>query len=150
MTGWKPIASAPRETGTPLLLYPHRFLRGSVENLEALEKLGESLRQSAGPTLDLSDPAVRRMIKLAKRHGYVTYAELNNLLCSGGFSREQIEDVLHQFAEMGIDVTGAEEMPEDAQPRAPMPERDPGEQARAAAVYAEALKAPWVAYGNVF
>ena len=83
-------------------------------------------------------------------HGYVTYAELNNLLCSGGFSREQIEDVLHQFAEMGINVTGAEEMPEDAQPRAPMPERDPDEQARADAVYAEALKAPWVAYGNVF
>ncbi len=49
---------------------------------------------SDGPLLDLTDQAVRRMIKLAKKRGYVTYDELNEVLPSEEFSSEQIEDVL--------------------------------------------------------
>ena len=35
-----------------------------------------------GPLLDLTDAAVKRMIKLAKKRGFVTYAELNAVLPS--------------------------------------------------------------------
>ncbi|WP_046862745.1 RNA polymerase sigma factor RpoD [Microvirga massiliensis] len=65
--------------------------------------------QSDGPLLDLTDAAVRRMIKLAKKRGYVTYDELNEVLPSEEFTSEQIEDVLGQLSEMGINVVESEE-----------------------------------------
>ena len=62
-----------------------------------------------GPLLDLNDQAVRRMIKLAKKRGYVTYDELNEVLPSEEFSSEQIEDVLGQLSEQGINVVDNED-----------------------------------------
>ena len=78
-------------------------------------------QQSDGPLLDLSDAAVKRMIKLAKKRGYVTYDELNEVLPSEEFSSEQIEDVLGQLSEMGINVVESEEAEEGEQ--APRPRR---------------------------
>lgn len=72
-------------------------------------------QQSDGPLLDLSDAAVKRMIKLAKKRGYVTYDELNEVLPSEEFSSEQIEDVLGQLSELGINVVESEEA-EEGQP----------------------------------
>ncbi len=48
---------------------------------------------SDGPLLDLNDAAVKRMIKLAKKRGFVTYSELNAVLPSEEVSSDQIEDV---------------------------------------------------------
>ncbi|MFZ4602866.1 MAG: RNA polymerase sigma factor region1.1 domain-containing protein, partial [Caulobacterales bacterium] len=45
-----------------------------------------------GPILDLSDAAVKRMIKIAKQRGWVTHEELNKVLPSEEFTSEQIED----------------------------------------------------------
>src|ERR671913_2433604 len=67
---------------------------------------------SDGPLLDLSDAAVKRMIKLAKKRGYVTYDQLNAVLPSEEFSSEQIEDVLGQLSELGINVVESEETEE--------------------------------------
>ena len=69
-------------------------------------------QQTDGPLLDLTDAAVRRMIKVAKKRGYVTYDELNQVLPSEEFSSEQIEDVLGQLSEMGINVVESEEAEE--------------------------------------
>ena len=66
-------------------------------------------QQTDSPLLDLTDAAVKRMIKLAKKRGYVTYDELNEVLPSEEFSSEQIEDVLAQLNEMGINVIESEE-----------------------------------------
>jgi RNA polymerase primary sigma factor len=52
--------------------------------------------------IDLTDPAVRRIIKLAKKRGYVTHDELNRVLRSGEFSLQQIQDVLGQLSKVGI------------------------------------------------
>ncbi|BBF94329.1 RNA polymerase sigma factor RpoD [Blastochloris tepida] len=62
-----------------------------------------------GPLLDLSDAAVRKMIKLAKKRGYVTYDELNEVMPSEEVTSEQIEDTLAMLNEMGINVIEAEE-----------------------------------------
>lgn len=62
-----------------------------------------------GPLLDLTDQSVRRMIKAAKKRGYVTYEELNNVLPSEEVTSEQIEDILAMLNEMGINVIEAEE-----------------------------------------
>jgi RNA polymerase primary sigma factor len=72
----------------------------------------EQQQKTDGPLLDLTDAAVKRMIKLAKKRGYVTYDELNEVLPSEEFTSEQIEDVLGQLSEMGINVVEAEEAEE--------------------------------------
>jgi RNA polymerase primary sigma factor len=61
------------------------------------------------PLLDLSDAAVKRMIKLAKKRGFVTYEELNAVLPSEEVNSEQIEDILAMLNEMGINVVESEE-----------------------------------------
>jgi len=66
-----------------------------------------------GPLLDLTDQTVKNFIKAAKKRGYVTHEELNNVLPSEEFSSEQIEDVLAQLSEMGINVIDKEEEESD-------------------------------------
>jgi RNA polymerase primary sigma factor len=65
-----------------------------------------------GPLLDLTDQSVKRMIKLAKKRGYVTHDELNEVLPSEEFSSDQIEDIFGQLSEMGINVIESEEQTE--------------------------------------
>jgi hypothetical protein len=151
MAGWKPIATAPRDRGRPLLLYPFPFPRGSSEAIEAL-------RPSGGPRLDLTDATVRRMIKLAKKRGYVTYDELNKVLPSEKFSPEQIEDVLDQLSEMGITAVEAEEdeaeggdLVEASQTRAVV-EREEArdDQLKTPATSASVMDSRWAVYGGVF
>ncbi|MDF3063894.1 MAG: polymerase sigma factor RpoD [Microvirga sp.] len=79
---------------------------------EETEVEAEQPQKTDGPLLDLTDAAVKRMIKLAKKRGYVTYDELNEVLPSEEFTSEQIEDVLGQLSEMGINVVEAEEAEE--------------------------------------
>ncbi|WP_349357749.1 RNA polymerase sigma factor RpoD [Stappia sp.] len=67
-----------------------------------------------GPLLDLSDAAVKRMIKLAKKRGYVTYEELNEVLPSEEVTSEQIEDTMAMLSDMGINVIEEEEAEEAA------------------------------------
>jgi len=68
-----------------------------------------------GPILDLSDAAVKKMIKAAKTRGFVTHEELNKVLPSEEFNSEQIEDVMSQLNEMGINVVDNEEEGEAAE-----------------------------------
>ncbi|MET3559790.1 RNA polymerase primary sigma factor [Bartonella japonica] len=60
------------------------------------------------PLLDFSDDAIKKMIKLAKKNGYVTMDELNAVLPSSEVTSEQIEDILAMFSEMGINVVDDE------------------------------------------
>ncbi|MBO6894272.1 MAG: RNA polymerase sigma factor RpoD [Roseibium sp.] len=62
-----------------------------------------------GPLLDLSDAAVKKMIKAAKKRGYVTYDELNEVLPSEQVSSEKIEDTMSMLSDMGINVIDSEE-----------------------------------------
>src|SRR5262249_26774496 len=68
-----------------------------------------------GPILDLSDAAVKRMIKAAKARGFVTHEELNKVLPSDEFDSEAIENVMAQLNEMGINVVDNEEEGEAAE-----------------------------------
>src|SRR3984957_7825910 len=71
------------------------------------------------PVLDLSDAAVKKMIKQAKKRGYVTYEQLNAVMPSEEVTSEKIEDVLAMMSEMGINVVETEEADaeEEADPR---------------------------------
>src|SRR4026207_596115 len=61
------------------------------------------------PLLDLSDAAVKKMIKKAKKRGFVTFDQLNEVLPSDTTSPEQIEDIMSMLSDMGINVSEAEE-----------------------------------------
>jgi RNA polymerase primary sigma factor len=65
------------------------------------------------PLLDLSDAAVKRMLKTAKARGYVTLDELNAVLPSDEVTSDQIEDIYGMLAEMGITVVESEEETEN-------------------------------------
>jgi RNA polymerase primary sigma factor len=75
---------------------------------ETPEKDGEAAAD-AQPLLDLSDAAVKKMIKAAKKRGYVTYEQLNAVMPSEEVTSEQIEDTLSMLSEMGINVVENED-----------------------------------------
>ena len=64
------------------------------------------------PLLDLSDAAVKRMLKIAKKRGWVTQEELNAVLPSEEISSDQIEDMNAMLSEMGINVVESEDAEE--------------------------------------
>ncbi|HEX5005603.1 MAG TPA: RNA polymerase sigma factor RpoD [Hyphomonadaceae bacterium] len=66
-----------------------------------------------GPLLDMNDATVKKFIKAAKARGFVTYDELNKVLPSDQNSSEQIEDIMSQLSEMGINVVDSEEDAEE-------------------------------------
>ena len=65
-----------------------------------------------GPVLDMSDAAVKKLIKTAKQRGFVTYDELNEVLPSEEVSSEQIEDTMSMLSDMGINVIDSEDAEE--------------------------------------
>ncbi len=77
----------------------------------------ETEREGAtdGPLLDLSDDAVKKMIKAAKKRGYVTMDELNSVLPSEEVTSEQIEDTMAMLSDMGINVVEEEEGTEEGE-----------------------------------
>ena len=76
---------------------------------EAPEKEAEGAPDSPLPLLDLSDAAVKKMIKAAKKRGYVTYEQLNAVMPSEEVTSEAIEDTLAMLSEMGINVVETED-----------------------------------------
>jgi RNA polymerase primary sigma factor len=62
------------------------------------------------PLFDLSDAAVKKLIRFAKKRGYVTHDQINLVLPSEEVNSEQIEDVLAMFREMGVNFIETEEM----------------------------------------
>ena len=77
----------------------------------------ETEREAAtdGPLLDLSDDAVKKMIKAAKKRGYVTMDELNSVLPSEEVTSEQIEDTMSMLSDMGINVVEDDEAGEEVE-----------------------------------
>src|ERR1700684_1996936 len=59
--------------------------------------------------LDVQTAAVKRLITRGKERGYMTFDELNQILPPDQNSSEQIEDVMANFSEMGIQVVEGEE-----------------------------------------
>ena len=81
---------------------------------EMPEKEGpETLPDS--PLLDLSDAAVKKLIRSAKNRGYVTHDQINSVLPSEEVNSEQIEDVLATFSEMDVKVVETEEPSEEGE-----------------------------------
>ena len=89
----------------------------------------ETEREAAtdGPLLDLSDDAVKKMIKAAKKRGYVTMDELNSVLPSEEVTSEQIEDTMSMLSDMGINVVEDDEVGEEPEADSSADEEDANE-----------------------
>jgi RNA polymerase primary sigma factor len=87
--------------------------KATPQKEEAPEK--ETSDSPDSPLLDLSDAAVRKMIKLAKKRGWVTHDQINAVLPSEEVSSDQIEDIFAMLNEMGINVVDQEEAEAEAE-----------------------------------
>ena len=88
------------------------------KNAEAANGATTEAPERDSPLLDLSDQAVKKLLKTAKARGYVTYDELNSVLPSEEVSSEQIEDTMAMLSDMGINVVETEEGEEAPRPAA--------------------------------
>src|ERR1700756_5104085 len=77
---------------------------------KAADATEKDSQDAPSPLLDLSDAAVKKMIKQAKKRGFVTFDQLNEVLPSDQTSPEQIEDIMSMLSDMGINVTEAEDV----------------------------------------
>src|SRR5262245_5411607 len=76
----------------------------------------EEMPEKSGPeTLpdDLLDAAITKLIRSAKKRGYVTHDQLNLVLPSEEVNSEQIEDVLAMFRKMGVNFVEVQETSKD-------------------------------------
>ena len=121
-------ATAPDDQDTP----------AAADDAEAPDAQGGESADS--PILDLSDAAVKRMIKLAKARGFVTLDELNAVLPSEETSPEQIEDIMAMLNDMGINVVESEEETENL--AAKVEAEAEGESTETALIKVEAAKTP--------
>src|ERR1700746_2614992 len=85
------------------------------EKEETPEKEASETPDTPLPLLDLSDAAVKKLIRSAKKRGYVTHDQIHSVLPSEEVNSEQIEDVLAMFSEMGVNVVETEEPSEDGE-----------------------------------
>ena len=79
-------------------------IKTTQEKEEMLEKEGSEI-----PLLDLSDAAVKQMIRSAKKRGYVTHDQITALISMEEVKSEQIEDILAKLSELGINVVETKE-----------------------------------------
>ena len=79
-------------------------INATPQKEEMVEKEGSEI-----PLLDLSDAAVKQMIRSAKVRGYVTHDQITALLSLEEVKSEQIEDILAKLSEMGINVVETKE-----------------------------------------
>src|SRR2546427_457094 len=85
------------------------------EKEETPEKEASETQDTPLPLLDLSDAAVKKLIRSAKKRGYVTHDQINSVLPSEEVDAEQIKDVLAIFSEMGVNVVETEEPSEEGE-----------------------------------
>jgi len=83
------------------------------EKEKAAETPEKDSADAPSPLLDLSDAAVKKMIKQAKKRGFVTFDQLNEVLPSDQTSPEQIEDIMAMLSDMGINVSESDDSDSD-------------------------------------
>ncbi len=99
-----------------------------VKDKEKDEKVADTPEKDSpdapSPLLDLSDAAVKKMIKQAKKRGFVTFDQLNEVLPSDTTSPEQIEDIMSMLSDMGINVSEADDTDADEEEKEDEEETD--------------------------
>src|SRR5258708_945765 len=102
-----------------------RFMASSPKVTPQKDKVpekGGSETPPDSPLLGLSDAAVKKLIRTAKKRGYVTHDQIDSL--SKEVNSKQIEDVLAMFSEMGVNVVETEEPSEEGEEQREEPDEE--------------------------
>ncbi|MGC6476294.1 MAG: RNA polymerase sigma factor RpoD [Parvibaculales bacterium] len=75
-----------------------------VKSKTKVSKETETETNDADAPLIDNDAALKNMIKKATAQGFITHAQRDKVLTSDKYSTEQIEDIMSQLSEMGINV----------------------------------------------
>ncbi|RYD52493.1 MAG: RNA polymerase sigma factor RpoD [Sphingomonadales bacterium] len=67
------------------------------------------------PLIDLNEGSIKKLVARAKKRGYITVDQLNEMLPQDQMSSEQIEDIMSNLNDMGINVVENEEGGEDGE-----------------------------------
>lgn len=70
---------------------------------------------SDAPLIDLNEGSIKKLVARAKKRGYITVDQLNEMLPQDQFTTDQIEDVMAALNDMGINVVENEDAGEDAE-----------------------------------
>jgi RNA polymerase primary sigma factor len=87
------------------------LMAGKTDGTQALPQKDVAETTDTPPLLDLSDAAVKELIRGAKKRGYVTQDQVKSL--ADEVTSEQIENVLAMCSEMGVNVVETEETADD-------------------------------------
>jgi len=67
------------------------------------------------PLIESTNAGVKKLLKAGKERGFITYDELNMAMPSDEMSSEQIEDIMSQLSELGINVVEDEDSEENSE-----------------------------------
>ncbi|MGC6399263.1 RNA polymerase sigma factor RpoD [Sphingomonas sp. FW199] len=75
----------------------------------------DTIEAGDAPLIDLNEGSIKKLIARAKKRGYITVDQLNEMLPQDQFSSEQIEDVMSALSDMGVNVVENEDAGEDGE-----------------------------------
>ncbi|TKD50795.1 RNA polymerase sigma factor RpoD [Sphingomonas baiyangensis] len=77
--------------------------------------VAEASETGDAPLIDLNEGSIKKLVARAKKRGYITVDQLNEMLPQDQMSSEQIEDVMSALNDMGVNVVENEEAGEDSE-----------------------------------
>src|SRR3954468_23420870 len=87
-----------------------------------MAEAAEPAETGDAPLIDLNDADIKKLVARAKKRGYITVDQLNEMLPQDQMTSEQIEDVMSALNDMGINVVENEDAGEDAEPEDDTPD----------------------------
>jgi RNA polymerase primary sigma factor len=73
----------------------------------------DTIEAGDAPLIDLNEGSIKKLVARAKKRGYITVDQLNEMLPQDQMSSEQIEDIMAALNDMGVNVVENEEAGED-------------------------------------
>src|ERR1700687_1085959 len=102
-----------------------RKTKAAKREKERAENEAAEASDTLPPLLDRFDAAVKKLIRTAKKRGYVTHDQISSV--SEEVDSEQIETILAMFSEMGVNVVETEETSEDKEQHEDLDEESEGD-----------------------
>ncbi|MFV0625144.1 RNA polymerase sigma factor RpoD [Sphingomonas sp. ac-8] len=75
----------------------------------------DTMETGDAPLIDLNEGSIKKLVARAKKRGYITVDQLNEMLPQDQMSSEQIEDIMAALNEMGVNVVENEEAGEEGE-----------------------------------
>lgn len=75
----------------------------------------DTIDSGDAPLIDLNEGSIKKLIARAKKRGYITVDQLNEMLPQDQMTSEQIEDIMSALNDMGVNVVENEDAGEDGE-----------------------------------